>query len=84
MNVKISPRLICNWCQGKPYQCFVCNRVITYRDKHNHLLEHFKNPDQYLTCRKCKVYKHISHFRFKQFYCRLCTYSQVSVVIKYN
>ena len=38
----------CNWCQGKPYQGFVCNRVITYRDKHNHLLEHFNNPEQYL------------------------------------
>ena len=63
----------CNCCQGKPYQCFVCNRVITYRDKHDHFLEHF-NPDQYLTCRKCKVYKHISQYRFKQFYCRLCTY----------
>ena len=61
-------------CQGKPYQFFVCNRVITYRDKHNPLLEHFNNPDQYLTCRKCKVYKHISQYRFKQFYCRLCTY----------
>ena len=74
----------CNWCQGKPYQCFVCNRVITYIDKHNHLLEHFNNPDQYLTCRKCKVYKHISQFRFKQFYCRLFTYSQISIVINYN
>ena len=64
----------CNWCQGKPYQCFVFNRVITYRDKHNHLLEHFNNPDQYLLCRKCKEYKHISQYRFKQFYCWLCTY----------
>ena len=35
----------CNWCQGKPYQCFV-NRIITYRDKHDHLLDHFNNPDQ--------------------------------------
>ena len=74
----------CNWCQGKPYQCFVCNRVISYRDKHDHLLEHFNNPDQYLTCRKCEVYKHISQFRFKQFYCRLCTYSQISIIINYN
>ena len=64
----------CNWCQGKPYQCFVCNRVITYRDKHDHLLEHFNNSDQYLTCRECKVYKHISQYRFKQFFYRLCTY----------
>ena len=84
----------CNWCQGKPYQCFVCNRVITYRDKHNHLLEQYNNPNQYLTCRKCKVYKHISQYRFKQFYRRLCNkerfrkhvesltpYSQIIIVI---
>ena len=38
----------CKWCQGKPYQCFVCNRVITYRDNYNHLLEHFNNSNQYL------------------------------------
>ena len=56
-----------NWCQGKqgkPYQCFICNRVIKYKDKHNHLLEHYNNPNQYLTCRKCKLYKHISKYRF--------------------
>ena len=60
-----------HWCQGKPCQCFVC-RVVTYRDKHDHLLEHYNNPNQYLTCRKCKLYKHISKYRFKQFYYRLC------------
>ena len=69
----------CNWCQGKPYQCFVCDRDITYRDKHDHSLVHFNNPDQYLTYRKCKVYKHTSQYIFKQFYCRLCTYRH-----KYN
>ena len=72
----------CNWCQGKPYQYFICNRVITYRDKLDHLLEHFNNPDQYLACRKCKVLTH--QLRFKQFYCRLCTYSQISIVMNYN
>ena len=83
MNVKISPGgQSCNWCQGKPYQCFVCNRIITFRDKH--LLEHFNNPDQYLTCRQCKVYKYVSQFRFKKFCCRLCTYSQISIVLNYN
>ena len=64
----------CNWCQGKPYQGFICNRVITYRDNQNHFLEHYNNPNQYLTCRNCILYKHISQFGFKQFYCRLCTY----------
>ena len=45
----------CNWSQLKRHQCFLCKRVITYKEKHDHLLEHFNNPDQYLTCRKCKV-----------------------------
>ena len=75
----------CYWCQDKPYQCFLCIRVITYRVKHNHLLEHYNNPDQYLTCIKCKVYKkHYSQYRFKQFFCRLCAYSKISIVIIYN
>ena len=63
---------ICDWCQGKPFQCFVCNKIIT--EKHEHLREHFNDPNQYLTCRMCKVYKHISQYRFKHFYCRLCTH----------
>ena len=34
MNVKISPELkVVIGVRDKPYQCFVCNRVITYRDK---------------------------------------------------
>ena len=85
MIVKISPGLkVVTGVRIKPYQCFVCDRVKTYRDKHDHLLEHFNNPDQNLTCRKCKVYKHIPQFRFKQLYCRLFTYSQISIVINYN
>ena len=50
-----------NWCwsgdecQSKPFQCFVCNKIITYRDRHDHLQVHFNNPNQYLVCRMCKV-----------------------------
>ena len=64
----------CDECQSKPFQCFVCNKIITYRDRHNHLQVHFNNPNQYLVCRMCKVNKHISQYRFKHFYCRLCIY----------
>ena len=57
-------------CQGKPFQCFVCNKTLSYRDRHNH----FNNPNQYLVCRMCNVNKHITQYRFKHFYCRLCIY----------
>ena len=49
-------------------------RLITYRDRHNHLQVHFNNPNQYLVSRMCKVNKHISQYRFKHFYCRFCIY----------
>ena len=29
---------------------------------------------QYLTCHKYKVNKHISHYRFKLYTCRICLY----------
>ena len=64
----------CDECQSKPFQCFVCNKIITYRDRDNHLQVHFNNPNQYLVCRMCKVNKHITQFKFKHFYCRLCIY----------
>ena len=64
----------CDGCQSKPFQCFVCEKIITYRDRHNHLQVHLNNPNQYLVCRMCQVNKHISQYRFKHFYCRLCIY----------
>ena len=59
---------------GNVRQCFVCNKVITYRERHDHLQVHFNNPNQYLVCRMCKVNKDITQYRFKHFYCRLCIY----------
>ena len=56
----------CDKCQSKPLSCFVCGEIITYRERHN--------PDQYLTCHECKVNKHISHYRFKHYTCRMCLY----------
>ena len=38
------------------------------------MVVHFNNPNKYLVCRMCKVNKHISQYRFKPFYCRLCIY----------
>ena len=57
----------CDECQSKPFQCFVYNKIITYRDRHKDLQVHFKNPNQYLVCRRCRVNKHISQYRFKHF-----------------
>ena len=34
--------------------------------------KHYNDPNQYLTCRMCKIIKHISYYRFKCFRCRLC------------
>ena len=31
----------CDECQSQPFQCFVCNKILTYRDRHNHLQVHF-------------------------------------------
>ena len=64
----------CDDCQSKPFQCFVLKEIITYRERHDNLSKHHNDPNQYLVCRMCKVNKHISQYRFKHFYCRLCIY----------
>ena len=45
----------CDECQSKPLSCFVCDEIITYRERHNHMSKNYNDPDQYLTCHKCKV-----------------------------
>ena len=64
----------CDGCQSKPLQCFVCNEIITYRERHDHLQVYFNNPNQYLIRRMCKKHKHNSQYRFKHFSCRLFIY----------
>ena len=64
----------CNECQSKPLSCFVCNEIITYRERHNHMVIHYNDPNQYLISKKCKVNKHISHYRFQHYTCRICLY----------
>ena len=59
-------------CQSKPFLCFLYNETITYRERHDNMDIHYNDPNQYLVCRKCKVSKYISQFRFKDSICRLC------------
>ena len=37
----------CNECQSKPLSCFVCNENITYIERHNHMVIHYNDPNQY-------------------------------------
>ena len=62
----------CDECQSKPYLCFISNETIPYRDSHSHMSMHYNDPNQYLTCRMCKINKLVSYYVFKCFRCRLC------------
>ena len=62
----------CDEFQNKKLSYFVFDMIITYRERQAHMSAHFKYLDQYLVCRRCKVTKHISYFRFKHYTCRLC------------
>ena len=64
----------CDMCQIEPFLCFVCKETITYRERHDHMDIHFNDPNQNLLCKKCQVKKHIPHYGFKHFTCRLCLY----------
>ena len=47
--------------------------MVKVKDYIKHLGEH-ANPDHYLECNMCKVYKHISFFRLRNGRRRLCIY----------
>ena len=77
--------MMCDKCKNKPWKqccndckeieyCYVCKDIAKVKDYIKHLGEHYGNPDQYLECNMCKVYKHISFFRFRNRRCRLCIY----------
>ena len=72
INVRI--RLGVGVVMSKPFLCFVCRDVITFRERHDHTHVHFNDPNQYLVCRMRKVKKHIIHFIFTHFTCNLCVY----------
>ena len=64
----------CNDCKELEYCCHICKDIFKVKDYIKHLEEHYVNRDQYLECNMCKVYKHISFFRFRNGRCRLCIY----------
>ena len=64
----------CDECQSKQLVCFVCDKIITNRERRSHRSAHFNDPYRNLVCRKCKVIKQISYFKFNHYTCRLCLY----------
>ena len=64
----------CNNCKELDYFCYVCKKMVKEKDYIEHLGYHYSDPDQYLTCSMCNVYKHISLYRFRNRKCRLCIY----------
>ena len=62
----------CNGCKELEYSCYICEGIVEVKIKIGHLEEHYNNPNLNITCNMCKVYKHISFFRFRNAKCRLC------------
>ena len=71
MKIKLGVEVVMS-VKVKLYLGFICKETISYRDSHSHMSKHYNDPNQYLTCRICKINKHISYYRFKCFRCRLC------------
>ena len=64
----------CNDCKELEYCCYICKDIVKVKDYIKHLWDHYPNPNQYLECNMCKVYKHISFFRFRYGIYRLCIF----------
>ena len=64
----------CTDCRELEYCCYICKDLVKVKDFIKHLGDHYDNPDQYLACSMCKVYKHIPFFRFRNERCRLRIY----------
>ena len=74
-NCKNKPwKKCCENCKELEYSCYICNILVQVKNYIGHLEEHYKNPDLYITCKMCNVYKHISFFRFRNAKCKLCIY----------
>ena len=52
----------CNNCKELENSCYVFKNMVKVKDYIEHLGYH-SDPDQYLTCSMCNVYKHISLYR---------------------
>ena len=48
--------------------------MVKVKDYIEHLGYHYSDPDQYLTCSMCNVYKNTSLYRFRNRKCRTCIY----------
>ena len=47
----------CKNCKELEYSCYVCKNMVKVKDYIEHLGYHYSDPDQYLTCSMCNVYK---------------------------
>ena len=45
----------CDKSRNPPGECFICYDLISVKD--NHMKQHYE-PDLYLSCYMCKIYKH--------------------------
>ena len=55
----------CNNCKELEYSCYIFKNMVKVKDFIEHLGYDYSDPDQYLTCSMCNVYKHISLYRFR-------------------
>ena len=62
----------CNNGKELEYSCYVCKNMVKVKDYIEHFGYHYSDPDQYLKCSMCNVYKHISLHRFRNRKSRLC------------
>ena len=53
-------RECCNVRKELEYCCYICKDIFKVKDYIKHLGDHYANPNQYLECKICKIYKHIS------------------------
>ena len=69
----------CNNGKELEHSCYICKNMV--KDYIEHLGCHYSDPDQYLVCSMCNVYKHTSLDRFRNRKCRLCIYLHIDMVI---
>ena len=63
-----------NDCKELEYCCYICKDIVKVNDYIKLLGEYYDDPNQYLKCNICRVYNHISFFRFRNGRSRLSIY----------
>ena len=43
----------CDWCLGKTFHCFICNKSVTYREKQEHMQYHYYDKPEVMKLRPC-------------------------------